>query len=93
MRIFSFSLLVSSRYFCFSRITQILKFRYIFLLNLVQAIVWSSLVIIPQAVDFDYAKLSSSSFAVNNLIDGKGVFGDTWMFYGVCLLIVLEIKP
>lgn len=56
--------------------------RWLFLLNCSMALIWLPLVVIPTAIDFN-RDATTESFSFVNIFDGKGVVGESWMFYGV----------
>ena len=56
--------------------------RWLFLVNLLIATVYITLVILPMAIRFDY-DLITETFNWFNVIDGAGAVGQTWIFYGV----------
>lgn len=55
--------------------------RWLFLVNLLIATVYITLVILPMAIRFDY-DLITETFNWFNVIDGAGAVGQTWIFYG-----------
>ena len=42
-------------------------------------------VVLPTAVYFDYADMSTFNGA--NIINGEGYIGDSWMFFGVSCMV------
>nr|XP_022308669.1 transmembrane channel-like protein 7 [Crassostrea virginica] len=55
--------------------------RWVLLSNLVLSVLWLSLVVTPMAVSFPYSNVTQG-FALGNIIDGQGVLGEAWLFYG-----------
>lgn len=56
--------------------------RWLFLLNLVQAIAYTAFVVLPMATTYDY-KGNNGTFVFFNAFDGGGAAGTSWLFYGV----------
>ncbi|KAK3578739.1 hypothetical protein CHS0354_010120 [Potamilus streckersoni] len=56
--------------------------RWIFCLNAFLAILWLGFIVLPTAVTFTQYQSLEGSFAFKNLIDGKGIIGQLWLFYG-----------
>eukprot|EP01137_Pigoraptor_chileana_P018860 Opistho-2@79015 len=56
--------------------------RWVFLLNVLLAVMWTSFVVIPQGIDFDYSLTKNETFKPQNMFDGKGSMGVMWAFYG-----------
>lgn len=55
--------------------------RWVLMTNLVLSVFWISLVVVPMAVSFPYSNVTQG-FALGNIVDGQGVLGEVWMFYG-----------
>ncbi|XP_062606129.1 transmembrane channel-like protein 3 [Saccostrea cucullata] len=55
--------------------------RWVLMTNLVLSFFWLCLVVVPMAITFPYANVTHG-FTLRNLIDGQGVLGEVWVFYG-----------
>uniref|UniRef100_K1R2X3 Transmembrane channel-like protein 3 n=1 Tax=Magallana gigas TaxID=29159 RepID=K1R2X3_MAGGI len=55
--------------------------RWVLMTNLVLSVFWISLVVVPMAISFPYSNVTQG-FALGNIVDGQGVLGEVWMFYG-----------
>ncbi len=65
--------------------------RFVFLLNLLSVVLWSAFVVLPTAVTFEYEALEAP-LLFRNLIDGSGLFRDTWFFFGQFFCILASPK-
>ncbi|XP_050419428.1 transmembrane channel-like protein 1 isoform X2 [Patella vulgata] len=54
--------------------------RWIIMLNVLLIVMWSSFVVIPMAINFNYGSLVEP-FAFRNIVDGKGPISKSWVFY------------
>ncbi|KAL5247098.1 hypothetical protein ACHWQZ_G019084 [Mnemiopsis leidyi] len=57
--------------------------RYLLMINIASAVFWIGLVVIPQAIDFDYESLSENSepFTGIQLFLGTGRVAESWLFF------------
>lgn len=57
--------------------------RWLFLLNVVQSLLWFLVVILPTIIRFDYGRITKK-FSALNLLNGQGAVGESYVFFGVC---------